>query len=188
MADIYRSDYGVARHVYRTLIKRAVVDFAVSADWTPAAGDVKISKDGGAAANVTNLPTAITMGNTAMWDFSLTATEMQASQIMVSVADSATKAVEDDFFVIETVGTGQGLLDHYKIADALLDRNMGTGTDSSSDSVRTPRSALRVIRNKWSITGGTVTFTKENDTTTSHTAALTTSAGASPIVASDPAA
>ena len=101
--DVLRK-YGVATHVYIPIIKRAVVDFAVSADWTPAAGDVKISKDGGAAANVTNLPTAITMGNTAMWDFSLTATELQAANIVVMVADSATKAVEDQAFIIGTYG------------------------------------------------------------------------------------
>jgi hypothetical protein len=101
---MFLSKYGVARHIYIPIVKRGVVDFAVGADWTPAAGDVKISKDGGAAANVTNLPTAITMGNTAMWDFSLTATEMQAAQIKVTVADAATKAVEDQMFVIETYG------------------------------------------------------------------------------------
>jgi|SRR5882672_882242 len=101
---MFLSKYGVARHIYVPVIKRAVVDFAVSADWTPAAGDVKISKDGGAAANVTNLPTAITMGNGAMWDFSLTATEMQAAQVMITVVDSATKAVEDQMFIIETYG------------------------------------------------------------------------------------
>src|SRR5262245_28950381 len=97
-------EYGVATHLYKPIVKRAVVDFAVNADWTPAAGDVKISKDGGAAANVTNLPTAITMGNTAMWDFSLTATEMQAKQIKITVSDSATKVVEDQFLEIETYG------------------------------------------------------------------------------------
>lgn len=102
MADLYK--YGVAVHLYKPLIKRAVIDLAVSADWTPAAGDVKISKDGAAAANVTNLPTAITMGNTAMWDFSLTATEMQAAKIRITVSDSATKAVEDNFFEIDTYG------------------------------------------------------------------------------------
>lgn len=101
---MFLSKYGEARHIYIPVIKRAVVDFAVGADWTPAAGDVKISKDGGAAANVTNLPTAITMGNTAMWDFSITATEMQAAQVMVTVADAATKAVEDTQFDIETYG------------------------------------------------------------------------------------
>lgn len=102
MADLYK--YGVAVHLYKPIIKRAVVDFAVGADWTPSAGDVKISKDGGAAANVTNLPTAITMGNTAMWDYSLTATEMQAAKIRITVSDSATKAVEDTEFEIDTYG------------------------------------------------------------------------------------
>jgi hypothetical protein len=102
VADLYK--YGVAVHLYKPIIKRAVVDFAVSADWTPAAGDVKISKDGGAAANVTNLPVAITMGNTAMWDYSLTATEMQAAKVRITVADSATKAVEDTFFEVDTFG------------------------------------------------------------------------------------
>lgn len=102
MADLYK--YGVAVHLYKPIVKRAVVDFAVSADWTPAAGDVKISKDGGAAANVTNLPVAIVMGNTAMWDYSITATEMQAAKVRITVADSATKAVEDQFFEVDTYG------------------------------------------------------------------------------------
>jgi hypothetical protein len=105
--DILRK-YGVATHIYIPIIKRSSVDYAVGADWTPAAGDVKISKDGGAAANVTNLPVAIAMGNTAMWDFSLTATEMQAAQVMITVADSATKAVEDQFILISTFGNASG--------------------------------------------------------------------------------
>lgn len=102
MADLYK--YGVATHLYKPVIKRGVVDFAVGADWTPAAGDVKISKDGGAAANVTNLPTAITMGNTVLWDFSITATEMQAAKVRITIADATTKAVEDVAFEIDTYG------------------------------------------------------------------------------------
>lgn len=102
--ETFLSKYGVARHIYVTVTKRSAVDFAVGADWTPAGGDVKISKDGGAAANTTNLPVAIVMGNTAIWDFSITATEMSAAQVVVTVADSATKAVEDQFFCIETYG------------------------------------------------------------------------------------
>ena len=100
----YLSKYGVARSIRIPMVKRAVVDHAVGADWTPAAGDVKISKDGGAAANVTNLPSAIVMGNSALWDFALTDTEMQAAQVSVTIADSATKAVEDNGFDIETYG------------------------------------------------------------------------------------
>lgn len=101
---MFLTRYGVARHIYIPMVKRAVVDYAVGADWTPVAGDVKVSKDGGAAANVTNLPVAIVMGNTAVWDFSLTAAELTAAQVIVTVADAATKAVEDTYFPIETYG------------------------------------------------------------------------------------
>lgn len=73
------------------------------------------------------------------------------------------------------------------IADGLLDRDMSTGTDSGSTTVRTMRQALRFIRNKWSISGTTLTVCKEDDSTSSWTAALTASAGADPISASDPA-
>lgn len=72
------------------------------------------------------------------------------------------------------------------IADMLLDRNMATGTDSGSPTVRTPRQALRAIRNKASIAAGTLTVSKEDDTTASWTAAVTTTAG-NPVSAIDPA-
>jgi hypothetical protein len=44
------------------------------------------------------------MGNGAVWDFSLTATELQAAKIVVTVVDAATKAVEDQCFEIVTFG------------------------------------------------------------------------------------
>lgn len=72
-------------------------------------------------------------------------------------------------------------------ADALLDRNMATGTDSGSPTVRTVRQALRFLRNKWSMSGTTLTVTKEDDTTSSWTATVTTDAAAVPIVGNDPA-
>lgn len=73
------------------------------------------------------------------------------------------------------------------IADATLDRNMATGTDSGTDStaVRTMRQALRSLRNKVSIAAGTMIVTKEDDTTASFTAAVTTAAG-NPLSAVDP--
>lgn len=101
---MFLSKYGVARHIYIPIPKAGSANHAVGADWTPAAGDVKISKDGGAAANVTNLPTAIAMGNSTVWDFSLTATEIQAAQVVVTISDSATKAVDDTGFIVETYG------------------------------------------------------------------------------------
>lgn len=73
------------------------------------------------------------------------------------------------------------------IADAVLDRNMGTGTDSGTNSTttRTVRQALRRMRNKESIAAGVLTVTKEDDSTTSWTAAVTTTAG-DPLSAVDP--
>jgi hypothetical protein len=73
-----------------------------------------------------------------------------------------------------------------EIADAILDRDMSTGTDSGSTTVRTVRQALRFLRNKWSIAAGTLTVTKEDDTTSSWTAAVTGTAGADPVTTVDP--
>lgn len=69
------------------------------------------------------------------------------------------------------------------IADAMLDRNMATGVDSGSNSVRTVRQALRTSRNKVDTVNGIVY--KEDDTTTSYTFSITTAAG-NPITVFDP--
>lgn len=74
-----------------------------------------------------------------------------------------------------------------EVADGVLDRDMSAGTDSGSDSVRTPRQALRFLRNKWSVAGTDLTVTKEDDTTPSWTAVVTKTAGADPVTGSDPA-
>lgn len=74
-----------------------------------------------------------------------------------------------------------------EVADAILDRDMSTGADSGSTTVRTVRQALRALRNKLSISGSTLTVTKEDDATASWTAAVTTDAAAVPITAVDPA-
>ena len=73
------------------------------------------------------------------------------------------------------------------IADSLLDRNMATGVDSGTNStaVRTPRQALRALRNKVSVAAGVATITKEDDVTSSWSSAIVTTAG-NPISSSDP--
>lgn len=71
-----------------------------------------------------------------------------------------------------------------EIADALLDRNMTTGTDSGTNTVRTVRQALRTVRNKVDVGAGIVY--KEDDTTTSYSFTVTTAAG-NPITVFDPA-
>lgn len=69
------------------------------------------------------------------------------------------------------------------IADALLKRDMSAVTGEASRSLL---NALRFLRNKWSVSGSTLTVTKEDDTTAAWTAALTTNAAADPVTASDP--
>lgn len=107
---VFYRKYNTGTHIYVPIPKRGVADFAVGADWTPAAGDVKVSKDGGAAANIGTLPTAITMGNTAVWDFTIAAGEVQGAKIIITISDSATKAVEDQCLIIETYGNASAEL------------------------------------------------------------------------------
>lgn len=73
------------------------------------------------------------------------------------------------------------------IADAILDRNMASGVDSGTNTtaVRTPRQALRALRNKVTVTAGVATVTKEDDASTSWTASVTTTAG-NPVSGVDP--
>jgi hypothetical protein len=68
-------------------------------------------------------------------------------------------------------------------ADALLKRDWTSVTGEASRSVL---NALRFLRNKWSLSGTTLTVTKEDDSTSAYTATVTTDAAAEPITGSDP--
>jgi hypothetical protein len=70
-----------------------------------------------------------------------------------------------------------------QVADAILTRDW---TAVSGEGARSVLNALRFLRNKWSITTGTLTVTKEDDTTAAWTAALTTQTAAQGITAVDP--
>lgn len=67
------------------------------------------------------------------------------------------------------------------IADKILGRSLAGGGDGG----RTVRDALRALRNRVYISGGTLHVTQENDTTDAWTAAVTTTAG-NPISDLDP--
>jgi hypothetical protein len=67
-------------------------------------------------------------------------------------------------------------------ADALLGRSIAGGANGG----RTVTSALRRLRNRVAIAGGTLSVYQENDSTVDHTAAVTTAAG-NPITEVDPA-
>jgi len=73
--------------------------------------------------------------------------------------------------------------EHTNIADALLKRDW---TAVTGEAARSVLNALRWLRNKWSISGTTMTVTKEDDSTSAWTAELGTTAGADPVTSSDP--
>jgi hypothetical protein len=68
-------------------------------------------------------------------------------------------------------------------ADALLNRDMSAVSDTNA---RTPLNAMRFLRNRWSLSGTTLTVTEEDDTTTAWTAVVTPAPGADPISGSNP--
>jgi len=69
-----------------------------------------------------------------------------------------------------------------EIADELLKRDMAAVT---GEAARSLLNAIRFLRNKWSIAAGTLTVTKEDDSTPAWTGAVTQTAG-NPVSAVDP--
>lgn len=96
--------YGAATTILFPLIDAGTNDFE-STPVTFAAGDTKIIKDEGAAANTTNNPAHEGNG---VYSLALTATEMQAARIVITIIDSATKTWEDQAIIISTYGNASG--------------------------------------------------------------------------------
>lgn len=69
------------------------------------------------------------------------------------------------------------------IADAILTRDFSAVTGAASRSLL---NAVRFLRNRWFVSGPTLTVTEEDDTTAAWTALLTTDETANPITGSDP--
>jgi len=110
-----------------------------------------------------------------------------AGRMDASVGAVAAGAITAAGIAADAIGASELAADAAnEIADAILDRDMSTGTDSGSTTVRTPRQALRALRNRVAIAAGTLTAYKEDDATASWTGAVTTAAG-NPISEVDPA-
>jgi hypothetical protein len=69
------------------------------------------------------------------------------------------------------------------IADSLLKRDLSA---LAGEAARSLLNAIRFLRNKWTLSGTTLTVYKEDDTTSAWTATTTNSASADPITGSDP--
>lgn len=105
--------YGVATTLYFPLIDKGATDFEAT-PVTIAAGDCKISQDGGSFSNTTNNFAHVGGG---YYSLSLTATEMQAKQIVIKIVDqTGTKEWEDQGINITTCGNASAEIPN--LADA----------------------------------------------------------------------
>jgi len=99
---VYFAQYGVAWTLRgMQLVDRATGQYRVTP--TLAAGDVKIEKDGGAAANLATLPAVAPAGGSSL-DIAFSAAEMQGKHIVVRLVDAAGAEWNDDAIHIFTVG------------------------------------------------------------------------------------
>lgn len=93
--------YNTESTIYFPLVDFGASDFETT-PVTFASGDTKIIKDGGVAANTTNNPAYEGSG---IYSLTLTATEMAAGFIQVTLIDqTAPKAWEDQFLALQTFG------------------------------------------------------------------------------------
>ncbi len=102
-------------------------------DPTLAAGDVQISKDGGAFANLTNLP-AVTPAGGKRVEVSLTSTEMNADNITIQFSDQAGDEWSDVMVGIQTTAS---TIDEVATAVADLPTNseLATALGTADDAV-----------------------------------------------------
>jgi hypothetical protein len=140
--------------------------------------DSEISKDAGTFADCTNEATEIATSS-GMYYLDLTSTEMNADTVAIIVKTSSSGAKTTPIVIYPQKAGHTNM-----IADDLLNRDMSAVSDTNA---RTPLNAFRAIRNRWANDSGTLRVYKENDTTEAWTATLTGSAGANPLIESNPA-
>lgn len=122
--------YGIASTFYFAVASPATTssDRFFNAASPFVAGDIQISKDGGAFANVTNLPTRI--GSTPIFALDLTAAEMQATTIVVQIVDQDGPLFRDAVIVVRTkIQVGQIDADASQLTNssAMLLQGQGSG-------------------------------------------------------------
>lgn len=121
---------------------------------------------------------------------SIAADAITAAKIADGAIDAATfaaGAIDATAIAANAIGASELATDAVtEIADGILARDIGSGSNAGSSEERTVRSALRFLRNKWAISGTTLTVRAEDDSTAMWTSTVTPTAGANPITANDP--
>jgi hypothetical protein len=101
----YEGKFGVQSTFFFTLSSPAATSSDRLVTTAPGslfvAGDIKLSKDGGAFANVTNAVVQVAASNP-LYSLTLTATEMQATQLVVQIVDQNGPAFRDALLFIKT--------------------------------------------------------------------------------------
>lgn len=110
------------------LITRGAMDF--KANPTLATGDVTISKDGGAYANITTLPTVTPSGGTSV-EVNVSATELQCKRATIRLIDQTSpKEWEDQEVIIETFGNASAqFTGDLNNLDAAISSRMASGSN-----------------------------------------------------------
>jgi hypothetical protein len=140
-----------------------------------------------ASASYTAPDSAATIA-TAVWAAG-TRTLSSFGSLVSDIWANATRTLSAFAFSVtaETVSdkTGYSLTsgERTSIAEALLKLDLSTVT---GEAARSMINALRFLRNKWSISGATLTVTKEDDSTSAWTSTITTDSSAEPITGTDP--
>lgn len=140
--------YGVATTLYFPLIDKGATDLE-STPVTIASGDIKISKDGGAFANTATATFSHVAGG--IYSIPLTATEMQAKQIVIKVVDqTGTKEWEDQVIIVTTcnhasaeIPTVSPTADDVRSAVGLASANLDTQLTAIDDYLDTEVAAIK---------------------------------------------
>jgi hypothetical protein len=166
---------------YVVLIK-ATIDGVACIDWRSfKVKAASVAQTGDAYAIVSNG----TYGNSAI---KTQLADIHDTDLPAVKADTAAVLLDtgtDGVVVVAGSKTGYALTstEHTSIADALLKRDW---TSVTGEAARSVLNALRFLRNKWSLSGTTLTVTKEDDSTSAWTGTVTSSESANPITGNDP--
>jgi hypothetical protein len=140
--------YGVATTLYFPLVDKGATDLE-STPVTIASGDIKISKDGGAFANTTTATFSHVAGG--IYSIPLTATEMQAKQVVVKIVDqTGTKEWEDQVIIVTTINHASAEIPtvaptaaDVRSAVGLASANLDTQLSAIDDYIDTEVSAIK---------------------------------------------
>ncbi len=138
------------------------------------AADTQISKDGAAFANTGSTPTHVGNG---IYELALTAAELNADRIAVTVVDAATKAWTDFAIIIRTTATVADAAN--VIADAILSRDVDSVEATAA--VPTLCSAILKAVSRIRDNAGSLETYRTNATTIHMTQPLTTDVSNQPV-------